>query len=214
MNLYWSLCLFLTFLIIPCGFITSSNEVDTLDKVICIDPGHGGFDSGTTESNYLEKDINLTASLYLGSILESFDRKVIYTRTTDIALAHNKKEDMKKRLDIINQDNVCLYLSIHTNAYPSSNVFGAQAFYAKENKESKEFADKLQKMLTAYDKENQRTAKSLTGKYIVDNAQPVGIILELGFLTSEKDRKYLLNEDNLKILMTYVAVGISDYLSI
>jgi N-acetylmuramoyl-L-alanine amidase len=55
-------------------------------RTIIIDPGHGGFDNGTSGLFSKEKDVALAISMKLGqAINEAFpDIKVIYTRTTDV----------------------------------------------------------------------------------------------------------------------------------
>jgi N-acetylmuramoyl-L-alanine amidase len=55
-------------------------------RTIIIDPGHGGFDFGTSGLFSKEKDVALSISMKLGQLItEAFpDVKVIYTRTTDV----------------------------------------------------------------------------------------------------------------------------------
>jgi len=53
--------------------LTSSFSTSLNGKVIVIDPGHGGADSGAQNSGLKEKDINLDISLRLRRNLESFD---------------------------------------------------------------------------------------------------------------------------------------------
>jgi N-acetylmuramoyl-L-alanine amidase len=55
-------------------------------RTIIIDPGHGGFDNGTSGLFSKEKDVALAVSMKLGqAIQEAFpDIKVVFTRTTDV----------------------------------------------------------------------------------------------------------------------------------
>ncbi|HEV2353730.1 MAG TPA: N-acetylmuramoyl-L-alanine amidase [Puia sp.] len=55
-------------------------------RTIIIDPGHGGFDNGTSGLFSKEKDVALAISMKLGAdINQAFpDIKVIFTRTTDV----------------------------------------------------------------------------------------------------------------------------------
>jgi N-acetylmuramoyl-L-alanine amidase len=55
-------------------------------RTIIIDPGHGGFDDGTSGLLSKEKDVAMAISMKLGqAINEAFpDIKVVYTRTTDV----------------------------------------------------------------------------------------------------------------------------------
>ena len=63
--------------------LTSAFSADLKNKVIVIDPGHGGADPGAQNSGIIEKDINLDISLRLRKVLESKGCKVIMTREVD-----------------------------------------------------------------------------------------------------------------------------------
>ena len=55
-------------------------------RTIIIDPGHGGFDTGTKGLQTTEKEVVLAVGLKLGALInEAFpDIKIVYTRTTDV----------------------------------------------------------------------------------------------------------------------------------
>ena len=56
-------------------------------RIILIDPGHGGFDGGAkSKSGVIEKDINLQISLKLKDALEQKGYKVYLTREGDQGL--------------------------------------------------------------------------------------------------------------------------------
>ena len=204
--------LFLTFIILILLSISFTNLVLNKKQSICIDPGHGGFDGGAKTSNYVEKDITLNASLILGDLLEQTGYKVIYTRTKDEALSKEKVNDMKKRLRIINSKNNILYISIHANIFPSKEVFGAQTFYNKENEKSKFLSEQIQSYFKIEQKNNNRLAKAITGKYILDKAEIPGCIVELGFMSNDNDLKYLTNNELLEYRCLMVYLGILKYL--
>ena len=51
----------------------------------CIDPGHGGSDSGAVGPTGIEEDtVVLRISEYLCSLLEDYEHVVLCTRTSDI----------------------------------------------------------------------------------------------------------------------------------
>ena len=54
-------------------------------RTIIIDPGHGGFDTGTKGLQITEKEVVLAIGLKLGALInEAFpDIKIVYTRTTE-----------------------------------------------------------------------------------------------------------------------------------
>ena len=92
-------------------------------KVVVIDPGHGGIDPGATgPNNTLEKDINLEIARRLAQYLSQAGAVVILTRETDNDLAdegfqgsllERKRQDSARRLEKA-QTNRAICLSVFT----------------------------------------------------------------------------------------------------
>lgn len=95
----------------------------TLSTVV-IDAGHGGHDPGTHGKHIQEKDLVLKVALKVGHYIETNlpDVKVIYTRTDDTFIP------LDERADIANRNKAGLFLSIHANASPSSDVSGTETW--------------------------------------------------------------------------------------
>lgn len=182
--------------------------------LIYLDPGHGGFDGGcsSNDSIYIEKNITLKISLLLANYLRSSGYIVKLTRDKDMALAHTKKEDMYKRVNLINSSKACLYLSIHANSYPSKNVRGAQIFYKSSQTSSKELARILTDKIHLIDKDNKRSALAIKNKYLVDNIDITGCLIEVGFLTNDIDLNNLISENYLSDFVVSLYLGITEYL--
>jgi len=92
------------------------------DKKICIDPGHGGGDSGAVgPSGYTEKEANLEISKYLKNYLEGKGAQVVMTRTEDVSLTPSVsgKDELKARVDVANNSEADVFISVHNNS--SSN---------------------------------------------------------------------------------------------
>ena len=154
---------------------TSSDQIISKKKpCVVIDAGHGGKDPGKVAINgALEKDINLEIAIKLQQFLELEDVEVILTRESDAGLydenASNKKvQDMKRRVEIIEQASPVLTVSIHQNSYHEEYVHGAQTFYYENSEQSKVLAEKIQQMLLKdVDSENKRVAKSNDSYYLL-----------------------------------------------
>ncbi|HEC1541826.1 TPA: N-acetylmuramoyl-L-alanine amidase [Campylobacter upsaliensis] len=86
-------------------------------KIIVLDAGHGGKDSGALSKNkrLKEKDIVLSTTLKIGNELKKRGFKVYYTRTTD------KFINLRDRTKIANDRKADLFLSIHANAAPNTS---------------------------------------------------------------------------------------------
>ena len=126
-------------------------------NLVVLDPGHGGKDPGKVGADEeLEKDINLAISLKVREKLEEDGMEVVMTREKDVMLsdgdADNKKlEDLNSRIDIINEQQPAIAVSIHQNSYSDPAVRGAQVFYFTHSDKGKQAAEALQKELLEFE---------------------------------------------------------------
>lgn len=113
-------------------------------KIIVIDAGHGGKDSGALSDkrgSLKEKDIVLSTALKLGGELKKRGYKVFYTRSSD------KFINLRARTKFANDKKADLFISIHANAVPSSKARtseGVETFFLSpaRSERSKEAAEK------------------------------------------------------------------------
>ncbi len=185
------------------------------NKNIVIDAGHGDWDPGkVAKDGTLEKDINLQISKYLQGYLEQSGGFVLTTRIDDKALADSKREDLKARKNIANNENVDLLISIHQNSFPKENVKGAQVFYYEGSEESKKLADCVQNRLKEVDSSNNRVAKSNKDYYLLKQTTMPSIIVECGFLSNSEENENLKNEEYQQKIAWAIYLGILDYYSL
>lgn len=182
------------------------------DKYIYIDAGHGGFDGGAYVDYIKEKDITLNVSKMLSNYLCNIGYKCILTRYDDNALSDNKKEDIYKRVDLINRSNAILYISIHANMYTDSKYYGAQTFFNKNNKESEILSNMIQNNFKRCTN-TTRLSKPISNVYLVDNVNKTGSLVELGFLSNEDERKKLIDTNYQDFLAYIIYISILEYLT-
>ncbi len=169
-------------------------------KVIILDPGHGGPDGGATGGDVLEKDIALSISKMVRDYLQEQGALVIMTREQDKDLAGDvqgyrarKREDLFQRVQLINESQADLFLSIHLNAFPSSKSSGAQTFYTLRYKENKEIAKFIQAEFIDNLENTKRSAKAIDNVYVMKYAKKPGALVEVGFLSNVEERNQLMN---------------------
>lgn len=152
---------------------------------IVIDAGHGGDDPGKVGINGAnEKDVNLRIAELLKVFLEANDIEVVMTRESDEGLydpeASNKKvQDMKRRIERIDEAAPVLTVSIHQNSYPEEYVHGAQVFYYTGSVQGQQLAEYIQKQLVdRADPENKRQAKANDSYYLLKKTDVPIVIVE------------------------------------
>jgi len=93
-------------------------------KVVVIDAGHGGHDPGCQYGGAQEKNVTLAVALKLGKIIKANcrDVKVVYTRDTDVFI------ELNERTAIANRNKANIFISIHCNANPKTNISGTETY--------------------------------------------------------------------------------------
>ncbi|WP_042460879.1 N-acetylmuramoyl-L-alanine amidase CwlD [Neobacillus dielmonensis] len=188
-------------------------------KIILLDAGHGGPDGGAGPKDALEKDIALDITLMVRDYLQEQGALVVMTRDTDTDLADSgtrgysrrKVEDLKKRLEMINQSDNDLFVSIHLNAIPSTRWSGAQTFYAPHHKENARAAKFIQEELRENLGNTNRKAKPINSVYILKHAKKPGVLVEVGFLSNPQERANLKKESYQEKIAESIYRGINRY---
>ena len=165
------------------------------NKIIYLDPGHGGLDPGATYKDIKESDINLSICLKIKDKLEENGAIVYLTRIGDYDLSsigtkRRKKSDFDNRIKLINESNADMYISIHLNSTNSSRWSGMQIFYDDVNEDN----EKIAKSFTNYLKID-RDYKQINDMYLNKNIKIPGILIEVGFLSNYYDRCNLISEE-------------------
>jgi N-acetylmuramoyl-L-alanine amidase len=112
--------------------------------IIVIDPGHGGLDPGAISGGVQEKDVVLAVAHHLRQRLEAAGRYAVYmTRSNDVFVS------LDRRLAISLQKSASLFISIHADNLPESDlaaaVRGATVYMLSEkasNRQAQRLADK------------------------------------------------------------------------
>ena len=104
-------------------------------KVVVIDAGHGGIDSGTVGIDGMqEKDLVLDEAKRLGAVLKKRGSIVHLTRDTDIFIP------LRERVSIARGYGADLFISLHADSNPDTTVTGASVYTLSEKGSDKEAA--------------------------------------------------------------------------
>ena len=80
------------------------------NKLIAIDPGHGGSEPGAVVGSVKEKDLNLDIGLKLKKLLEESGARVFMIRDDDTFVSHFVRAGMANEVD------ADVFISIHNNS--------------------------------------------------------------------------------------------------
>ncbi|MFD1738321.1 N-acetylmuramoyl-L-alanine amidase CwlD [Bacillus salitolerans] len=188
-------------------------------EVIVLDPGHGGPDGGADyNGKVFERDIALNIAFKVKAYLEQQGALVLMTREDHNDLAGDKKgirnrkvEDLKNRVDFINHSEASMFITIHLNAIPSERWSGAQTFYYGSLEENKRIAIMIQDEIKRNLENTHRSAKAISGIYLLKNAQKPGALVEVGFLSNPHERQLLMKEDYQEKMAASIYEGILRY---
>ena len=187
-------------------------------KIIVIDAGHGGIDPGANRPDVLEKDINLAIALQLKDILNEYGAKVVLSRQTDIELSaecDNEKvrgryhRDLTARVEMTEESDADLFISLHANAVFDTKRRGADVFYYAKSETSKVLSTLI---LAELGKVTKAAKKANPADYFVlrRNKIPAALI-EVGYITNKEERLLLQSLEHQRKLAEAIAKGTYEY---
>lgn len=191
-------------------------------KIIVVDAGHGGLDGGaSSKDGLLEKDVTLIIAKQLRDYLQEAGALVIMTRETDRDLADEnvsrirdrKVQDLKRRVQLVNNSDADLFISIHLNAIPSPKWKGAQTFYNRTIEENEKMAKFVQDEIRRNLENTNRVAKPIGNVYLLKKAKIPGVLVEVGFLSNIEEARLLSTEKYQQKVAAAIYQGISRYFS-
>jgi N-acetylmuramoyl-L-alanine amidase len=176
-------------------------------KVIIVDPGHGGKDTGAPGPGDLnEKDVNLAMSLYLREMLTEAGAEVIMTRDEDIDV---NLYDRPERIDDYDAD---LFISVHCNAHaasaPATKIHGLMILFNYAHNEK--LADiMLQTMAEESELPGFRTWRRNIA--VIRHPHVPSVLVEAGYMMHPYDNWYILHPRGQKQLARAMMEGIKNY---
>jgi N-acetylmuramoyl-L-alanine amidase len=189
---------------------TDSPEADlhddtSTDKVVVLDPGHGGVDSGTIGvRGTLEKALTLKTAQLVNKKLEHAGVEVIMTRRNDQYIS------LPSRVGLSHYYGADAFISIHYDSVNTSSVVGHTTYYYHNYQKS--LAKSIHNQLT-----NSLTTKDRGVRYgdyhvIRENKQPA-VLLELGFLSNAAEEANVNTSYFQERAANAIYKGIDNYLS-
>ncbi|MDT3994384.1 N-acetylmuramoyl-L-alanine amidase [Mammaliicoccus fleurettii] len=172
------------------------------DKVIVLDPGHGGSDQGASSSknkNVTEKEITLKTAKELKKMLEDEGAKVKMTRDKD---EYIKLKDRQEDGDV--------FISIHNDALDSSGPHGLTVYYHHDTQQ--DFAKTLHTSINQKSILSDRGVRNENFQVIRQTKMP-GVLLELGYISNPTDEDLIVDRKYRHIVESGIVDGLKVYFS-
>lgn len=186
------------------------------NKIITIDPGHGGSDSGAVGPNgYTEKEGAFAISQKVASILNQSGAKVVMTRDSDVDVYGpnaSARNELQARVNVGNNANSDIFVSIHCNAFVNPAANGTQTFYYGSSYQGQRLAQSIQEKMIEANGLRDRGI-STCNFYVVKHSYMPAVLIETAFITNY-DEEALLSDDEWQTTMAKaIAEGINEYFS-
>ncbi|SDF13538.1 N-acetylmuramoyl-L-alanine amidase family protein [Sporomusa acidovorans] len=211
------------FLLLPAVLLLSSiyafETANKLNgKIIIVDAGHGGIDPGANRPGVIEKDINLAVALQLKEKLHHYGAKVVLSRQSDVDLSpecDSEKvrgryhRDLMARVEMAEESDADIFISIHANAVTNAKRHGAEAFFCAKSEAGKQLATSIQAELCTVTT-TKRTAQA-ADYFVLRRSRIPAALVEVGYITNIEERKLLQTPDYQQKLAEAIARGIYTY---
>lgn len=177
------------------------------NKLIAIDPGHGGTDPGAIGlARIQEKTVTLAVALKVKDLLEKAGARVLMTHDTDCDVFgpnSSATDELKARVTPANTRKADIYLSIHANSFVNRTVGGTATYYYQKSQYDAMLAQNIQAGVV------QSAGLSNRGVfpqnfYVIKRTLMPAALVEMGFI-SNPDEEKLLNDP---VFQQKVAQGI------
>ncbi len=180
-------------------------------RLIVIDPGHGGSDSGAQHNGLTEKVLTLDISKRLRSLLIARGWIVKMTRTTDVDVYGPNASDraeLQARCDVANAAGARMFISVHINSFTTGELNGTTTYYYKP--QDRLFAAAIQRHLmnTLATKDDGVRRENF---YVVRHTAMPSVLVETAFISNPSDAAQMRQPAFLQNVALGIANGIREY---
>ena len=183
----------------------SSGGTGIRGKLVVVDAGHGGSDPGMIGTTYdtKEKELTLSTAQYLKQELTRLGAKVIMTRTTDV------KPELSERVQVSESNHADAFVSVHYNSSVKKTSGTLTFFYS--DKKDRPLASAVEAELSKSGIGLRSNGLSFGDLYVLRENATVATLVELGFLSNQKDESIVRGSAYQRKAAVAIARGVADY---
>ncbi|HET6429316.1 MAG TPA: N-acetylmuramoyl-L-alanine amidase [Phycisphaerae bacterium] len=174
--------------------------------LVVLDPGHGGRQPGAIAcTGMFEKDVTLPVAHMVRQRLESWNVRVIMTRTDDRFM------DLEPRAEVANRAGADLFVSIHADSAPNRWASGYTVYVARGAAAPTSAAAECVNRRLRPAAATSRGVRQADFRVLVHASCPA-MLVELGYLSNRTEARLLAEDGYRRKLADAIAAGIVDCL--
>ena len=207
--------------------ILSPKKVKQNLRTICIDPGHGGEDTGKRDGGRYEKTYTLLLAKELGRLLKSAGYRVVLTRTSD------KSIELTDRPLVASRSKADLFVSLHFNGADVASAQGVEVYCMtpfgssstnaggegadsptspgnRFDERNVQLAFELQKLLVQRLEREDRGLRRARFAVLRDATMPA-VLIEGGFMSNSAEARWIYSEPGRLKLAQSIVEALRNY---
>ena len=191
------------------------------DRLVVIDPGHGGVDPGAVGHGYRESTINIAVSRIVAEDLRALGVRTWLTHggpmggqnAAGAELNPDRRLNLRLRTAEANRLRPDCFLSIHVNHFSGARARGSQVFIDKcADESSQRLAEYLTQHLRAVTGSRRQVSRSIN-HYLLKHVAVPRATVELGFISNPAEANLLASPTYERRLAHAVAIAVLQFLS-
>jgi N-acetylmuramoyl-L-alanine amidase len=171
-------------------------------KIIVVDAGHGGHDSGARGARSVEKSHALDIARRVRNHLEKRGATVLMSRDSDNFIS------LQGRVDFANSRGADVFFSVHINSFRSTSAGTETFFWTSQSAAlAREVHNELVK---ATGLKNRGVSQARF--YVIRNTKMPSVLTETAFISNPREEALLINPAFRERVATGMARGIANYI--
>ena len=204
----------------PTGVFVPSvpTNISLAGKIIVIDPGHGGRDTGASAelhpNDVYEKDITLAIGRRVQALLTQNGAKVIMTRSDDSFPA------LESRPQLANSNHADYFISIHADSsvLGRNTLAGTTVYFHAQNSICRLMAADIGHRISetsgiGYNGVKSDTIRFRTGFAVLRGSEMPAVLVETGYMNNDKDLATLRDDAGQQRIAEGVTAGLRDFIA-
>lgn len=184
------------------------------DKVIVLDPGHGGSDPGAVgPGKTMEKTITLAVAQRLKPLLEKSGAKVFLTRNDDrdvFGPNASAVDELSARTTVANNNKADIFVSIHINSFTNPIASGIATYYYQKTPYDALLASSIQSSIAPASGLQNRGINA-ANFYVIKRTVMPAVLTELGFISNPDEEKLMNTADFQQKMAQSIYLGLDKF---